>query len=1750
MILKANAVNRIWLSLLCLILAVTVMTPVGATKAYAAEGTWYDGTYEGTGTGFRGDITLSVTIADGKISAVEEVSQGETASYWENAKALFDTIVSQQSTQVDSVTGATKSSEGIKAAVDDALAKATIDPDGWYDSGDGTAKNPYVINTAEQLGKFAAAVDGGETLSEQYVALGADINLSEVENWNPIGTEGASATAAKFAGTFDGKDFTIKGMTITDQGTEGEANIGLFSTLDNTAVVKNLNLANVSITIDDSTGVVRAGSIAGDAAGVSGSTPGTVGTVIDRCSVESGNISIATSADVQMFAGGILGRSNTATIMSNIWTDVEVKAETSNIGGKNIYAAGIVGMTGNNSLIVNSSAFGTSYANSPHATNYGGMAGGIGGMLASRMYNTYAMGNATVGNKSSVHKWVGTIAGQLTTSPMQKSGSEYIYPETGAARDFAYYPSDAVLTIEKWNNGQKTDEVVETRGAGYPGTNMNQDKIFETKAKAMDRANMNTQAFADTLNSNLKEVRRVLDAYGYTNVEIYNWALTDAGVLPLGDKWVNTEPDTAMFAGGTGTEEDPYQIKTEEQLRAFAGSLTEGIDYNGYFIKVMNDIDISSADWSPIGGQDYAFDGTFDGSGFTISGMKAGAEENPYVMGRDNPYMGLFGVLGKNARIKNVNLTDVNIYATSPQYIYIGGIAAINDASSEGKKAMIIDNCSVTGNITAVADKSNAFVAGILASQYKGAVINCWTDIDLKCTVKTGNAIAEVGGLVALNNRGLVANCYTLGDVWGSASRNNGDEGMASTGNLVGVNAGDLVGSYSKGNNTTAEYSVYAGELTGWITGIGKVYSCYYNREAVMTIDGRSVVPPADFGTKVAPGVNEEGDAYVGGIVDDLQSYTAADYSGIAAKLNGKYSEYPIDMSIYGVEGPVLNQWKYDNEGSVVTFDTEGEKASTTYKQPQAEIVPPDVEELRDGKWYGRDVDKKVVVEITVENGEVSGEPRIISGDSADAEAVEAAVTRAKTKALYGDTTGYGAADASLFDGGKGTAEDPYLISNEAQLRAIAESLNEDEGFADVYFKQTADIDVSSKDWLPIGHGIMAKVKKAWTQVAAYPFLGNYDGDGYAITGLKIGSPASPTTDPRASFTAGLFGFISGDHYSNAKITEDVRISRIENIKLRDININVSTEGQNYTGGLLGNAQNGFLIDNCSVTGRISSYSKGSFARGAGLAANAIRGSVTNCWTDVTINAETDAGNVYAGGLYAIDNRTTSINCYSLGGIVGNAGANNKVHIGGLSGQCGGVHYNCYTAGNIVSLKTTSDAGLVEGRLAGIAVDSKVYYNSDAKLIVAGTETEPTAIGVSVPENPDVIPKTAEELASQEIVDELNRNVEAATEDVEALQEIIDSQTDLMHVVQFSGNPDDLFPWITSNTPVLKDIRMESRGDEAVADIEQMIDNAGIDPELSEQADKIVEDLRKATEAAKTSEDVDKALADAKAALEQLQEQSDKLKLIKRMAVNELLNHNVSDYSGDNLDKVLDTLLAAQKKIDKAKNTGEVESIIKQTKADVAKIKTDAQIKADKEKAQAKAAAPPTGKTVILNNVANSAKKTNDIIWDKSKVKGATNYEINWKARGAKKWASKTVGNVSRGTATGLSIKGLYEMRVRPKKTVKATGKQVYGSWSNTVYRYFHTTEGIRLKSSSKGSFTMSWKKNAQATGYQVMFTTNKNGAGAAKNISTMGANSTSFTKKGLKSGTTYYVQVREIKKVGNTTYIGNISNIVAVKIK
>lgn len=92
-------------------------------KTNAAKGSFdlADGVYKGTGTGYAGDITVSVQIKDKQIVAIDILSTSDDAAFFNRAKAVIDRIIEGQTLDVDTVSGATFSSNGIISAVKNAL---------------------------------------------------------------------------------------------------------------------------------------------------------------------------------------------------------------------------------------------------------------------------------------------------------------------------------------------------------------------------------------------------------------------------------------------------------------------------------------------------------------------------------------------------------------------------------------------------------------------------------------------------------------------------------------------------------------------------------------------------------------------------------------------------------------------------------------------------------------------------------------------------------------------------------------------------------------------------------------------------------------------------------------------------------------------------------------------------------------------------------------------------------------------------------------------------------------------------------------------------------------------------------------------------------------------------------------------------------------------------------------------------------------------------------------------------------------------------------------------------------------------------------------------------------------------------------------------------------------------------------------------------------------------------------------------
>lgn len=97
----------------------------GNTKTSAGKGQYKDGTYTGSGSGFGGTTKISVTIANGKITSVNTISNQDTQRYYSRAiGTITNNVISKQSAYVDTVSGATYSSNGIIEAVQNALSQA------------------------------------------------------------------------------------------------------------------------------------------------------------------------------------------------------------------------------------------------------------------------------------------------------------------------------------------------------------------------------------------------------------------------------------------------------------------------------------------------------------------------------------------------------------------------------------------------------------------------------------------------------------------------------------------------------------------------------------------------------------------------------------------------------------------------------------------------------------------------------------------------------------------------------------------------------------------------------------------------------------------------------------------------------------------------------------------------------------------------------------------------------------------------------------------------------------------------------------------------------------------------------------------------------------------------------------------------------------------------------------------------------------------------------------------------------------------------------------------------------------------------------------------------------------------------------------------------------------------------------------------------------------------------------------------
>ena len=251
------------------------------------------------------------------------------------------------------------------------------------------------------------------------------------------------------------------------------------------------------------------------------------------------------------------------------------------------------------------------------------------------------------------------------------------------------------------------------------------------------------------------------------------------------------------------------------------------------------------------------------------------------------------------------------------------------------------------------------------------------------------------------------------------------------------------------------------------------------------------------------------------------------------------------------------------------------------------------------------------------------------------------------------------AADATNVElgdlGGSGTIGDPYIIDSELDIAFLALQTSKNVTFDGKYFKQTTNIDLEGKTWLPIGNATTA-------------FQGSYDGNGYLITNI--------TTIANGQL-----------NYSNVGLFGYTRNATIKNVNI----ISGTIQGYDYVGSIVGNLNNG-SIENCRSGATVTGHNY------VGMIGYGVSTSILSSY-----NYGNVSGNDCVGGILGYNDGTGTRleNCYMKGSVTASA---SNADCGGILGQTSTSGITLQSCGFIGSVTGGSNTGLLTGNLNGGSV--------------------------------------------------------------------------------------------------------------------------------------------------------------------------------------------------------------------------------------------------------------------------------------------------------------------------------------------------------------------------------------------------------------------------------------------------------------
>lgn len=217
-------------------------------------------------------------------------------------------------------------------------------------------------------------------------------------------------------------------------------------------------------------------------------------------------------------------------------------------------------------------------------------------------------------------------------------------------------------------------------------------------------------------------------------------------------------------------------IETSTEMWALAKYVNEGNDCSGYTINLLGDIKIEDEEgtsWKPIGSGNYVFSGTFNGNGFTISGMKA----NYKITGSGTINMGLFGTV--KGLVKNLVIKDASIKFSSDNIYGNADAGGLNIGLIAGKlvEGQIFNCKNVSDAICSTVNYNNTNVIETL-----GGIVGVVETGRISLCENTGTLVGDiVGGIVGSVNGGEIIECKNSGEIisspWGKCFPYQDDDG-------------------------------------------------------------------------------------------------------------------------------------------------------------------------------------------------------------------------------------------------------------------------------------------------------------------------------------------------------------------------------------------------------------------------------------------------------------------------------------------------------------------------------------------------------------------------------------------------------------------------------------------------------------------------------------------------------------------------------------------------------------------------------------------------------------------------------------------------------------------------------------------------------------------------------------------------------------------------------------------------------------